>query len=65
MIVSWLAALCGQWQKKRVENNIRKVSSGFLVLDLLLGKEPGEGNNVGVDLLTLLASTVCKLSRHG
>ena len=48
-------------------DNIRKVSSGLLVLYLLLGEESGEGDNVGVHLLTVVlgASSVCCESRHG
>lgn len=43
-----------QLEAGRTED-VREVTSGLLVLDLLLSQEASEGDNVGVDLLGFLS----------
>lgn len=44
--------------RELVRRNVRKVTGGLLVLDLLFSQEPGERHNVGVNLLRLALGAV-------
>lgn len=64
VILMLVAVLKVNWTGLKRVKDVRKISSGFLVLYLLLGEESGEGDNVGVHLLHLHLGAGSVL-RHG